>query len=548
MVNTMITKAQYEALKAAPKDYLNRQNLADIAEYEAAQTNTLATQTNNALANTAATTQPSIISKAQYDELLELDDDDLTDKQLAQIAAYENQGADGSYLDNLNTAVQNVVQSNEEAYDEKQDPSKLELDEYYRVMGLGDRPVDTQDKGDSPEQKAWDKRKRELSQKWFDANPKRDTSTLFGENIDNAIADTTNFALDASPYVIGGMAAAEAAGLANFSGTNALGTGTSNTAAGLGKTGTGAMATGGGNATNSLATTATGNGYGGGATGGNTATTTVTPTPTPTSTVVPPVTPTPTANSLFKDMDGNDWVNLITSLGSTYAGTQAADEQAKAYAEATANSLAETKRQFDINQTNQAPFLQAGTKAINHLSNDISDYDTDIPIFEQGEDFKFDLESDPGYKFAVAEAEKAVNRGAASQGKFNSGNRLAELADRIAGTASLYANDAYNRQMGTYKTNYGNDVQDYQFRVGENRDLYGRDQDEKNRWASMAGVGQTAANSLGNYGQNYANTMGNLNLTGAQGKAKSANDWWGSLNNGLQGYMNNSLFNTYLNK
>lgn len=98
-----------------------------------------------------------------------------------------------------------------------------------------------------------------------------------------------------------------------------------------------------------------------------------------------------------------------------------------------------------------------------------------LPEFKGGDRFAFDLESDPGYRFARDEGIKSANRAAASQGKFNSGNRLAEIADRVTGIASQYADNAFNRQLAQSGENYGRDVGEYGLDYGRETDMYGRD-------------------------------------------------------------------------
>lgn len=97
-----------------------------------------------------------------------------------------------------------------------------------------------------------------------------------------------------------------------------------------------------------------------------------------------------------------------------------------------------------------------------------------LSTFDNRDRFKFDLESDAGYQFARDEGIKATNREMAAGGKFNSGNRLAAISDRVTGIASQYANDAYNRQIGESTTNYGRGVGEYGLDVNRNQDIYSR--------------------------------------------------------------------------
>lgn len=179
-------------------------------------------------------------------------------------------------------------------------------------------------------------------------------------------------------------------------------------------------------------------------------------------------------------------------------------------------------------------------------------YNTDLPQYQaadyqRGGDFDFNLQADPGYQFALQEAMNQANRGMASQGGFNSGNRLAALTDRAAGVASQYANDAFNRQFATSKENFGRGLTDYGIRderaknafnvaSGQEKDLYGREQNYLTRLGNLAGSGQNAAAQMGAFGaQNVANQT-QANMFGAN-----------SMNNAVQGGISNYLMYDYLN-
>ena len=177
------------------------------------------------------------------------------------------------------------------------------------------------------------------------------------------------------------------------------------------------------------------------------------------------------------------------------------------------------------------------------------------PEFNAGEEFKFNLEGDKGYQFARDEAIRSANRALASQGMRNSGNRLAEISDRVTGLASTYANDAYNRQLGAYNTNYGRrrdiygaDVDKYnralgryQLGVARNQDMYGRSQDRLNRLSAMAGVGQSTANALGNMGYNTSSSISNAWNNNAINQSNAAMIKANSLNNAVQGGIENYI-------
>ena len=188
-----------------------------------------------------------------------------------------------------------------------------------------------------------------------------------------------------------------------------------------------------------------------------------------------------------------------------------------------------------------------------------------LPEYTGTGDFEFNLESDPGYLFAKSEAEKSVNRAQAGLGGYNSGNRLAELGDRITGLASTYADSAFGRQLASSQENYGRNLTDYNVNTSRNKDQYGRDlteyglgvsrnqeqygrdQDYLNRLQSMSGLGQTTATQTGQIGANAANNIGNYLMTNAANQSNASNIRNTGFNNAVQGGISNFLTYDYLN-
>lgn len=107
-----------------------------------------------------------------------------------------------------------------------------------------------------------------------------------------------------------------------------------------------------------------------------------------------------------------------------------------------------------------------------------------------------DFEADPGYAFRQAEGQKAIERSAAARGGLVSGSALKATQRFGQDLASQEYMSAYNR----FNTNQNN---------------------QYNRFASLAGVGQTANNSLAQAGQNYANAFTGITQANAanQGNA-----------------------------
>lgn len=122
-------------------------------------------------------------------------------------------------------------------------------------------------------------------------------------------------------------------------------------------------------------------------------------------------------------------------------------------------------------------------------------------------------QADPGYQFRLAEGNKALERNLNARGKTYSPEAIKALTEYNSGQASQEYGNAYNR----FTNDQGN--------------IY-------NRLAGIAGIGQTATQSLAQQGQNYGNAAGELytgmgNSIVAANQAKQANR--GSMFNTLIG-------------
>lgn len=178
------------------------------------------------------------------------------------------------------------------------------------------------------------------------------------------------------------------------------------------------------------------------------------------------------------------------ALGGAFESNDAGNA-AQAAAQQTANATNQaTQLQREIwqaQQEQQKPWLQAGQTALNALT----------PLATNYQRFGMDqFQQDPGYAFRLSEGQKALDRQAAARGGLISGG-------------ALKAAQRYGQEMGS---------QEYQ-------NAFNRYQTERNAQLnplqSLAGVGQTAANTLGAAGQQYGANVGNamLNQGYVQGNA-----------------------------
>jgi hypothetical protein len=105
------------------------------------------------------------------------------------------------------------------------------------------------------------------------------------------------------------------------------------------------------------------------------------------------------------------WAAAATVVGSIIsadAAGDAADTAAQASREASAASIAEQRRQYDLNRADQAPYLAAGTGAVNRLGAGVAaggEFGAATPF-----DFQYDQNTDPGYGFRFAEGMKGLER------------------------------------------------------------------------------------------------------------------------------------------
>lgn len=137
-----------------------------------------------------------------------------------------------------------------------------------------------------------------------------------------------------------------------------------------------------------------------------------------------------------------------------------------------------------------------------------------------------DFEKDPGYQFRLGEGQKALTNSAAARGGLLSGAAGKALARYNQDFASNEFGNAYNR----FQTNQTN-----QF----------------NRLASLAGVGQTAANQTANSAMQTGQIVGN-NIVGAgnaraSGYVGGANALTNAIGQGVNWYQQNQMVNSLNN-
>jgi len=233
------------------------------------------------------------------------------------------------------------------------------------------------------------------------------------------------------------------------------------------------------------------------------------------------------------------------SIGAAAIGSSAASKAAKEQSDAAkyaagltskagSESLAFQKEIWEKQQADQAPFLGAGTKAINYLSQLtqpggelLKPWDTP---FNAPTDIT--MQNDPGYAFRLAEGQKILERSAAAKGNLLTGGTAKALERFGQDYASNEYGNVYERAMREY---------------GQKYDIFQNNQANKyNRLAGLAGIGQVSATELGREGGQAAQNTTGINFATAQGVGNayqnaaaarasgyinSANMWGGALGN-----------------
>jgi hypothetical protein len=194
-------------------------------------------------------------------------------------------------------------------------------------------------------------------------------------------------------------------------------------------------------------------------------------------------------------------------------GSQAAGDAADAQLQGSRESTAAQERMFDKQTELQAPWRQAGEQALNKLT----------PLALNYEKFGMDqFQQDPGYAFRLSEGQKALDRQAAARGGLISGSALKAATRYGQDMGSQEYTNAFNR----YQTERAAQLQPLQ---------------------SLAGVGQTSANTL----SNAAGALGAAESANAIGAGNArASSYVGQANamsQGLGSYLNYSQNQNLLN-
>lgn len=181
-------------------------------------------------------------------------------------------------------------------------------------------------------------------------------------------------------------------------------------------------------------------------------------------------------------------IGVAGSVVSGISSSKAAGAQASA-AQAAADG---EKAQYQQNRTDQQPYMNSGTHALDTINNDLSTGTGFAAPFSLS-----NFMSSPGYQFQLQQGQNAVNSSAAATGGTLNGGTLKALQQYTSGLANSTYGDAYNRYLSTSQQQYG-------------------------QLFNLANLGEQATSTLGNQGVQTAQAAGN-DLTQV-GNAKAAGD------------------------
>lgn len=185
-----------------------------------------------------------------------------------------------------------------------------------------------------------------------------------------------------------------------------------------------------------------------------------------------------------------DIVNSVADLfgfGPASKQADATTAAANISAQSARDALDLQRRIYEEGVARQQPWMEAGQNALAKLTA-ASDY---TPFGMQ------QFQADPGYAFRLSEGMKALERSAAARGGLLSGGALKGIQRYGQDLASQEYGNAFNRYQ-----------LERQARLGPLQ--------------SLARVGQTTANTLGNYGQDFASQANQLGMTNAANQGNLA--------------------------
>lgn len=199
-------------------------------------------------------------------------------------------------------------------------------------------------------------------------------------------------------------------------------------------------------------------------------------------------------------------------VGSAVIGAGASSSAARTQAAAADRAAAGQERMFERQVELSEPWRKAGEQALNKL----------IPLTEYTPFGMDQFRADPGYGFRMSEGMKALERSAAARGGLLSGATLKGIQRFGQDLGSQEYQNAFNR----YQTERAARLQPLQ---------------------SLAGVGQTTAQQIGEAGMRTAANVGETLTSGAAARASGYVGGANALTGALGTYLNYSQGQNMIN-
>ena len=199
-------------------------------------------------------------------------------------------------------------------------------------------------------------------------------------------------------------------------------------------------------------------------------------------------------------------------VGSAVIGSRASSKAASTQAAATEQAADTQREMFERQVELSEPWRKAGEQALNKL----------IPLTDYTPFSMAQFQADPGYGFRMSEGMKALERSAAARGGLLSGATLKGIQRFGQDLGSQEYMNAFNR----YQTERAARLQPLQ---------------------SLAGVGQTTAQQIGQAGQQMASNVGEALTSGAAARASGYVGGANALTQGLGTYLNYTQGQNMLN-
>ncbi len=184
------------------------------------------------------------------------------------------------------------------------------------------------------------------------------------------------------------------------------------------------------------------------------------------------------------------------SVASGVIGANAAESAAQTQANAEGKAINLQQQEWEQQQQNEAPYLQAGNEAVGDLSRLVTS-----PGFSTypGGTFKAptaaQAEAYPGEQFQLQQGAEALGEQASAMGDVGSGTEGTALENYGQNLAQTDYGNVYNQALEQYMTNYGVWNQDTTNQV--------------NRLQALTNTGSNTAAQLGQQGQAAATNQGN---------------------------------------